>query len=413
MKKTVIWILAISLLFVWSGSAFAQTATTSVSAQIQALLDQIKVLQAQIDTLRAAEEQIKKAQESVQGTLKLIRGLREGMSGDDIKALQAILAVDAGIYPEALITGFYGKFTVAAVKRFQKKFGIEMLGIVGPRTLEKLNKELGRNPLSLEDEDEGEDSGRGRGKRLCAIVPPGHLIAPGWLRGHGGERPVVLVCQKLPPGIEKKLEGEDGTSQLPDKIAPVITGVTARDITSSSTLVAWATNENAGSKVWLGTSTPLSTSSAPTMSSGTLTKDHRLALTSLGANTAYYYIVGSADKAGNAAVSGQYSFTTKSGVDLNAPLISEVRATSIAVNSSHILWTTDESATSKVWYATTTPVTIENSVASVSSSALVASHDLTLTNLATSTTYYYIAVSADASGNAATSSQSFFTTLSQ
>ena len=82
-------------------------------------------------------------------TAVINRILLWGMSGDDVKALQSFLANDKVIYPEARITGFYGKLTVAAVQKFQKKYGIEVLGGVGPQTMSKLNELMSAQKTGL------------------------------------------------------------------------------------------------------------------------------------------------------------------------------------------------------------------------------------------------------------------------
>lgn len=138
------------------------------------------------------------------GIIMLAHMLRQGMSGDEVKLLQTLLASDTDVYPEGLITGTFGPLTTKAVAKFQKKHGLDQVGFVGPRTLEQLNKDLENNPLDREDGDND-----GKKERLCAKVPPGHLIAPGWLRKHDGERPIVPPCQIVPPGIENHRDDDD------------------------------------------------------------------------------------------------------------------------------------------------------------------------------------------------------------
>lgn len=127
--------------------------------------------------------------------------LRFGDKGDLVKILQAILASDQTVFPEGTITGTFGPLTRNAVKRFQKKNGLEQIGNVGPRTLMKLNQKLSSTSLAFEasSTNETDDMQRNRmgsstnghreGKRLC--IPPGHMIAPGWQK-HNGE-------SKFPP----------------------------------------------------------------------------------------------------------------------------------------------------------------------------------------------------------------------
>lgn len=69
----------------------------------------------------------------------LNRQLYVGISGSDVSALQAYLATDVTLYPQGLVTGYYGFLTRAAVANFQSRNGIEAVGRVGPITLAALN----------------------------------------------------------------------------------------------------------------------------------------------------------------------------------------------------------------------------------------------------------------------------------
>lgn len=71
---------------------------------------------------------------------KFTRTLRRGMRGEDIKELQAFLAQFKEFYPEGDVTGYFGPKTEAAVKRCQRYFGLQQVGVVGPRTRAKLNE---------------------------------------------------------------------------------------------------------------------------------------------------------------------------------------------------------------------------------------------------------------------------------
>ena len=136
-------------------SAMAQTtSSTDVSAMIAQLEAQIKTLQTQIEALRAARAQVAS---TTQQTIQLIRQLREGMSGDDVRLLQILLASDLEIYPDVLITGFFGKKTAEAVRRFQRKNGLPGIGLVGPLTLERLRKLLNERGLNEENDDDDDD----------------------------------------------------------------------------------------------------------------------------------------------------------------------------------------------------------------------------------------------------------------
>jgi peptidoglycan hydrolase-like protein with peptidoglycan-binding domain len=70
-----------------------------------------------------------------------------GARGSNVTNLQSYLASNPSLYPEGLVTGYYGSLTRAAVQRFQAFYGIVSSGSpsttgygrVGPMTLAKLN----------------------------------------------------------------------------------------------------------------------------------------------------------------------------------------------------------------------------------------------------------------------------------
>ncbi len=200
-----------------------------------------------------------------------------------------------------------------------------------------------------------------------------------------------------------------------DTTSPAISGVSATPGISTST-IAWTTDEQANSKVYYSIVNPvdINSSTTPFVSDSALATAHSLALTGLTPNTKYFFVVESADSAGNKATSSQSSFITlaSSTADVTAPVISGVLATPGA-STSTISWTTNEAATSRVFYSLTTPVdTTASTTASVSDNALTTSHSLELTDLATSTVYHFVIRSADSAGNVGSSFESSFTTTS-
>lgn len=74
----------------------------------------------------------------VSSALTLNRQLELGMVGSDVSALQTFLASDISIYPEGLVTGYFGPLTRAAVARFQARNSIAQVGRVGPITMTAL-----------------------------------------------------------------------------------------------------------------------------------------------------------------------------------------------------------------------------------------------------------------------------------
>lgn len=58
----------------------------------------------------------------------IARHLDLGTSGSDVTELQTYLSRSPAIYPEGLVTGYFGQLTKAAVERFQTAQGIAFEG---------------------------------------------------------------------------------------------------------------------------------------------------------------------------------------------------------------------------------------------------------------------------------------------
>lgn len=65
--------------------------------------------------------------------------LTKGMKNSQVRKLQQILARYPEIYSEASVTGYFGVTTEKALKRFQKKYGLDQTGSTGPKTRAILN----------------------------------------------------------------------------------------------------------------------------------------------------------------------------------------------------------------------------------------------------------------------------------
>lgn len=127
--------------------------------------------------------------------IALARDLKLGSSGDDVKALQQLLR-DEGVFPNGLVTGFFGSLTKQAVIRFQEKYAVDILtpagltsgtGLVGPGTRKKINDLLGAS-----------SSG-------AAALPPGQAVKGELLRnlgvGSSGNDVTVLQQQLQNEGV--------------------------------------------------------------------------------------------------------------------------------------------------------------------------------------------------------------------
>ena len=78
---------------------------------------------------------------------QLTKVLSQGVTDSQVTYLQELLSQDSELYPEGLVTGYFGPATKRAVQRFQKKYGIvssgSSYGLVGPQTRAKLMEVLG------------------------------------------------------------------------------------------------------------------------------------------------------------------------------------------------------------------------------------------------------------------------------
>lgn len=186
-----------------------------------------------------------------------------GARSSNVTNLQVFFADNAAIYPEGLVTGYFGVLTQAAVRRFQVLYGIVSSGTpsttgygrVGPTTLARIN----------------------------ALIAAG-----GWSTGGGSTG---------------------------DVSGPTFYNTVTTTGTNSVTFT-FNTNENTTARVVYGTGplmftegdsngngfAPLGGLSA-TDGSG-LSTSHSISLPSLQANTVYYYTVIATDGSGNASVWG-------------------------------------------------------------------------------------------------------------
>lgn len=83
-----------------------------------------------------------------QTTTPITQDLSYGSQGEEVERLQQCLSQDMDVYPEAIVSGYFGRKTEAAVKRFQEKYAQDILepigltkgtGDVKPMTRDKLN----------------------------------------------------------------------------------------------------------------------------------------------------------------------------------------------------------------------------------------------------------------------------------
>ncbi len=137
-----------------------------------------------------------------------------------------------------------------------------------------------------------------------------------------------------------------------DATPPVISGVTAKNITSNSALITWTTNEAATTQIDYGITTNYGST---TVLNSNLSTTHSQAISGLSQFTTYYFRVRSRDANGNESVSSSYVLmTTEPLIDLDSGIQPTVSSSFAGYSPSRI---TDDvlnpyGGTSTTWAAT-------------------------------------------------------------
>lgn len=158
-----------------------------------------------------------------------------GESNGDVTTLQMFLANNTSFYPEALVTGYYGNLTFAAVSRFQTANNLASVGRVGPQTLAAINGQIGGGTVTGVGSD---------------------VSAP------------IIYPETLSTG-------------------------------PNSAVISWTMNEAAKSRVMYGTTWPFLYATAPSVVSNTFSTTASITLSGLQSHTTYYYVRESVDLSGN------------------------------------------------------------------------------------------------------------------
>ena len=289
--------------------SFAE-ATTTVTPLPGATAEQIATLNRLYTQIVALQEQLKQLQAQVSGLqseLKLTKRLYMGSKDDEVKTLQQLLSTDTEIYPEGLITGYYGPLTMKAVMKMQMKAGLPVTGQLDDHTIARINEIL--------------RDGAGRSGK----IPPGLLRAPGILKKLG--LTPTTTCSHYDDDGECE-DGDDDDSDDDeddddsddddddnnsgrDRTAPVITSQSVSGTTASSTVISWVTNEKTTGKVHYALTTPVAGQGifSPAFDT-TLGTTSAITLEGLTASTTYYYYIKAGDASNNSVTSADYSFTT-------------------------------------------------------------------------------------------------------
>ncbi len=184
------------------------------------------------------------------GVMPLSAQMGLGSRGDQVTSLQQFLATNPYIYPEGIVSGFYGGLTQKAVTQFQVNYDLPQVGRVGPMTLARMNSVINA----------------GTGLDISA--------------------PMIT-------GTNVSVSGTSATVSIATDSA-----ATAKVYYSASPLVVTEASASF---------TAPYVSGAVVLGSGYAVSQN-VVLAPLSNNTNYYYIVVVTDAAGNVSVSGQATF---------------------------------------------------------------------------------------------------------
>ncbi len=355
----------------------------------------------QVNTLEQQMELTKTQTKSI--TKALNRTLKKGVRGEDVEILQTLLALDPVIYPEAMVTGYFGSLTEKALIKFQNKYGLKGDGVAGPMTREALEKDIDTNDLDVEA-DVDEITGKASWK-VCDMVPPGHYIAKGWQKNNPNF--VLPTCETLPLGIQMNLAKISQITEGEDETVAVIDNIAVEDETNTTALISWRTrNERTSSEIHYGTASGTLNIIAEDLS---FSNSHEMTLSGLNPDTTNYFVIKAIDKDGNEVISAQQELKTDEGdKDTKSPEISgiEVEESNTSVK---ISWKTDELSDGKVYLSTTSDFP---STATSTAKNLSLNHFFTLEGLTKNIKYYYKIESTDGALNIS-SQYGSFTTLNE
>lgn len=180
----------------------------------------------------------------------LTRPLHTGVSGTDVGSLQSYLAKDSTIYPQGLVTNYFGLLTKKAVAIFQGRNGLTADGYIGRASLPVFNASMaGGMSTSTGDRAMISNVGLSTSRNTATI---------GWTTNELAKGTVYYSITPLSLGSDDYVQ---------------ISGMTA-------------------------------------VLDGSLRSTQSVLLQNLSANTTYYYSVNATDQDGNLTLTWPESFTT-------------------------------------------------------------------------------------------------------
>jgi chitodextrinase len=100
-------------------------------------------------------------------------------------------------------------------------------------------------------------------------------------------------------------------AEIQDVRSPAISRLTITELSSNSAVLSFKASEVASAKIYYAEGTSVALPTAQIIESGTLSEDHRITISNLRANTAYFFIIEVKDASGNVSLSSQQTFKTQ------------------------------------------------------------------------------------------------------
>lgn len=471
MKKTLFLLFVLAACLEFFGAPFVSAQAPSsqaVLSLIQQLQEQVLLLQRQIADLKARVESAQAPAapapgvpaQAPQATLlreaappppsftSIKKTLRRGDAGDDVRKLQEFLKTLPDIYPEGLVTGFFGPLTERATRRFHERQGLGSAGSAGPQTIARINEIMReRNdefgPPAPAVIRQGETERRATASPEASLLPATSATTSPTGRITTQTTPTTtqavfssatstqaaatssvstplpsptpispetpLPAPITPSSSSQTASPSTAATSTADTTAPTILNVQATSTSPTAVVITWTTDEPSDSKVEYGGT--IAYDAGQSVSDSAKVASHAVTLSkTFISNSTHHFRVISKDAAGNAATSPDNTFIVPAW-DTAPPVISGLQAGDIAETSATISWTTDESALANIYYAAFSPIDASTAT-KLTTYAFFKSYNQGLVGLSAATTYYYIISVKDSSGNAATSSEQSFTTSS-